>query len=102
MRDQLDRFGEIDTTAKLLGRVAAATTEALVLNRDDPRIAGLAADAIAPVTYYGVTPGLRPSFPNDEELYGGPLFESTAARQRRAAAAAERDGHPDRRCGSTT
>ena len=78
MRDQLDRFGEIDTTAKLLGRVAAATTEALVLNRDDPRIAGLAADAIAPVTYYGVTPALRSSFPNDEELYGGPLFESQA------------------------
>lgn len=26
MRDQLDRFGEIDTTAKLLSHVAAATT----------------------------------------------------------------------------
>jgi lipid II isoglutaminyl synthase (glutamine-hydrolysing) len=76
MRDQLDRFGEIDTTAKLLGQVGAATTTALVLNRDDERIAALAADTRATVSYYGVTPALRPSFPNDEELYGGPLTYS--------------------------
>ena len=44
MRDQLDRFGEIDTTARLLGKVAAATTGHVVLNRDDERIAALAAD----------------------------------------------------------
>jgi UDP-N-acetylmuramyl tripeptide synthase len=77
MRDQLDRFGEIDTTAKLLGRVAAATTGHLVLNRDDPRIAALAAGSPAEVTYYGVAPALRSAFPNDEELYGGPLSQST-------------------------
>lgn len=45
MRDQLDRFGEIDTTAKLLSHVAAATTGTVVLNREDPRIAALAAKA---------------------------------------------------------
>src|SRR5215467_9366403 len=39
MRDQLDRFGEIDTTAQLLAKVAAATTGDVVLNRDDERIA---------------------------------------------------------------
>ena len=44
MRDQLDRFGEIDTTARLLGKVAAATTGHVVLNRDDERIAALAGD----------------------------------------------------------
>jgi UDP-N-acetylmuramyl tripeptide synthase len=76
MREQLDRFGEIDTTAKLLGQVAAATTTSLVLNRDDPRIAALANEAKADVTYYGVAPGLRALFPNDEELYGGPLSET--------------------------
>src|SRR5437879_4744262 len=32
MRDQLDRFGEIDTTAALLGKVAAATSGDVVLN----------------------------------------------------------------------
>ena len=44
MRDQLDRFGEIDTTAALLGKVAAATTGHVVLNRDDERIAALRRD----------------------------------------------------------
>ncbi|MGH8961746.1 MAG: MurT ligase domain-containing protein [Jatrophihabitantaceae bacterium] len=77
MRDQLDRFGEIDTTARLLGKVAAATTGHLVLNRDDERIAALAAAASAEVSYYGVAPQLRASFPNDEELYGGPVFVSS-------------------------
>jgi UDP-N-acetylmuramyl tripeptide synthase len=78
MRDQLDRFGEIDVTAKLLGQVAAATTTALVLNRDDPRIAALATDAAATavISYYGVAPELRSQFPNDEELYGGPLSQT--------------------------
>jgi UDP-N-acetylmuramyl tripeptide synthase len=76
MRDQLDRFGEIDTTARLLGKVAAATTGHLVLNRDDERVAALAADTAAAVSYYGVSAELRELFPNDEELYGGPVHVS--------------------------
>jgi lipid II isoglutaminyl synthase (glutamine-hydrolysing) len=76
MRDQLDRFGEIDTTARLLGRVAAATTGHVVLNRDDERVAALAGQTSASVTYYGVSPELRELFPNDEELYGGPVHVS--------------------------
>ena len=76
MRDQLDRFGEIDTTAALLGQVAAATTGHTVLNRDDERVAALAANTSAQVSYYGVAPELRPLFPNDEELYGGPISVS--------------------------
>ncbi len=76
MRDQLDRFGEIDTTAGLLGQVAAATTGHLVLNRDDQRVAALAARTAAQVSYYGVAGALRELFPNDEELYGGPVHRS--------------------------
>jgi UDP-N-acetylmuramyl tripeptide synthase len=76
MRDQLDRFGEIDTTAGLLEKVAAATTEHVVLNRDDERIAALASRTSAEVSYYGVSPELRELFPNDEELYGGPVHVS--------------------------
>jgi lipid II isoglutaminyl synthase (glutamine-hydrolysing) len=78
MRDQLDRFGEIDTTAGLLGKVAAATTGHVVLNRDDERIAALADQTTAEVSYFGVAPELRALFPNDEELYGGTV--STSAR----------------------
>lgn len=76
MRDQLDRFGEIDTTAQLLGKVAAATTGYVVLNRDDERIAALGRETTASVSRYGVAADLRPVFPNDEELYGGSLFVS--------------------------
>lgn len=38
MRDQLDRFGEIDATARMLERVALATTDTVVANREDNRI----------------------------------------------------------------
>ncbi len=79
MRDQLDRFGEIDTTARLLGQVAAATTGSVVLNRDDERVAALADRTSATVSYYGVTEELRALFPTDEELYGGPVRIATQA-----------------------
>ena len=42
LRDQLDRFGEIDKTAQLLEHIAAKTTGTVVLNREDPRVARIA------------------------------------------------------------
>ncbi len=71
LRDQLDRFGEIDTTAQLLGKVAARTTGHVVLNRDDPRLVALGCGLAAQVSYFGVAPALRELFPTDEEMYGG-------------------------------
>jgi UDP-N-acetylmuramyl tripeptide synthase len=71
LRDQLDRFGEIDTTAQLLGKVAARTTRHVVVNRDDPRLVAVATGLAAEVSYFGVAPALRSQFPTDEELYGG-------------------------------
>ncbi len=71
MRDQLDRFGEIDHTASLLERVAAATREHIIINREDPRL--LAIGASLPeqkVVYYGLQKSLREKFPNDDELHG--------------------------------
>jgi UDP-N-acetylmuramyl tripeptide synthase len=73
LRDQLDRFGEIDTTAQLLGKVARQVRADVVLNRDDPRLAALAAGLTARVSYFGVAPELRALFPTDEELYGGAI-----------------------------
>jgi UDP-N-acetylmuramyl tripeptide synthase len=71
LRDQLDRFGEIDTTTRLLGKIAAATTGTVILNREDPRVAGLAPTVRqASVTYFGLDPSLRSTFPNDDELRG--------------------------------
>jgi UDP-N-acetylmuramyl tripeptide synthase len=92
LRDQLDRFGDIDMPARLLGKVAAATTGHVVLNRDDERVAKLAAQTQADVTYYGVSNDLREMFPTDEELYGGPIHfadQQTSAELLRLPAAGE-------------
>lgn len=70
MRDQLDRFGEIDNTARLLGHVAEATTGTVMLNREDPRIASLAALAQSAqrVAYFGLDASLKSFFPSDDEM----------------------------------
>ena len=79
MRDQLDRFGEIDTTTKLLATIAEHTTDSLTLNREDPRIAGIA--TLAPKTmsirYFGLSPQLLSKFPNDDDLHDQSSVKST-------------------------
>lgn len=72
MRDQLDRFGEIDNTARLLSKAAEATTGTVVLNREDPRIARLAdvahtEDGVE-VRYFGLDGSLRGFFPSDDDM----------------------------------
>ena len=71
MRDQLDRFGEIDYTASLLHQVARATTGTVVLNADDPRLAApsFRADLRADVRGFAVSPQLRSVFLSDDELH---------------------------------
>jgi lipid II isoglutaminyl synthase (glutamine-hydrolysing) len=51
-RDQLDRYGELDTIADRWAQVAATTDAALVLNADDPTVADLGRGASS--TYFGV------------------------------------------------
>lgn len=71
MRDQLDRFGEIDHTTRLLRIVAEATTNSVVLNRDDARVASIA-DFItdAKISYFGLDQSLYSMFPEDDGLHG--------------------------------
>ena len=70
LRDQLDRFGEIDNTARMLGKAAAATSGTVVLNREDPRIASLAAlvQSGVRVSYFGLNESLRSRFPSDDDM----------------------------------
>lgn len=70
MRDQLDRFGEIDHTARLLHKIAEATTKGIVLNRDDPRLGteAFVHGLKAPVRSFGVSPELLQQFPSDDNL----------------------------------
>lgn len=71
MRDQLDRFGEIDATAKMLTQIAAQTTDTVILNREDPRVAGIAERLSGQkISYFGLSPELTKHFPNDDEMRG--------------------------------
>ncbi|MCQ1947164.1 Mur ligase family protein [Arthrobacter sp. zg-Y1116] len=81
LRDQLDRFGEIDKTTRLLESIARATTETVVLNREDPRVAGIADSLNGQcAVYFGLDASLRSTFPNDDEMRGS-LAEALAATQ---------------------
>lgn len=70
LRDQLDRFGEIDYTAKLLAQVATATTKNIIVNREDPLLLHLA-QKLDPekVVYYGLQKNLLTLFPDDAQLH---------------------------------
>lgn len=72
MRDQLDRFGEIDHTAELLHTVALATKGTVVINRDDPRLSSntFIKDLPAKIVTYGVSKQLLSQFPSDDALHG--------------------------------
>src|SRR5664280_3206939 len=68
-RDQLDRFAEIDHTARLLAELAEQTTTGVVLNLNDSfvsRIAGRVPAGVA-VTYFGVDPSIADRLPELQE-----------------------------------
>ncbi|TPG19043.1 Mur ligase family protein [Pedococcus bigeumensis] len=68
-RDQLDRFAEIDHTAKLLASLAEQTTVGVVLNLDDSfvsRIRDRVADGVA-VHYFGVDASIADRLPELQE-----------------------------------
>ena len=71
-RDQLDRFGEVDTAAAMIAETMQAATEGIVTNANDPRLLPLAqsiaADTSRKLEYFGVADRLRPFFPSENEL----------------------------------
>lgn len=71
MRDQLDRFGEIDATAKMLEKIAKATTGTVVVNREDDRVRLIPAELSSQtdVRYFGLADNLLSQFPTDDELH---------------------------------
>lgn len=69
MRDQLDRFGEIDATAQLLKTVANATSKTVVVNREDPRLRNIASSLKdVNVAYFGLSDSLQSTFPTDDDM----------------------------------
>lgn len=77
MRDQLDRFGEIDKTAGMLRSIAKATTDTVILNREDPRVRAIAKDISISTRYFGLHESLRQTFPSDDTLHGGDAAAGT-------------------------
>jgi len=77
MRDQLDRFGEIDATARMLQKIAEATTETVVINREDSRVLKIADGLSAEVRYFGLNNSLLSHFPSDDDLHGKTSKKST-------------------------
>ena len=71
LRDQLDRFGEIDTTAKMMTEIAKNTRKKLVLNANDPRISQNEKLTEADVLWFGFSDKLSEIFPTDEQLHDG-------------------------------
>ena len=70
LRDQLDRFGEIDKTAKLLESIAKSTTKNVILNRDDLLISRISEVLNKQkISYFGYSPNLAKNFPSDEQLH---------------------------------
>lgn len=72
MRDQLDRFGELDIAAKMIGATMHEAKKGIVVNDDDSRLTDLA-NSIShhhgqKVYFFGVKPKLRKFFPIDDEL----------------------------------
>lgn len=71
MRDQLDRFGEIDATARMLRTIAEETSDMVVINREDPRLLAVSRDLLKDnVRYFGLDESLRAQFPSDDDLRG--------------------------------
>jgi len=64
-RDQLDRFAEIDTTARLLASLATETTTGVVLNRDDSFVARIRPQLPEDMTvrYFGIDPEVADELP---------------------------------------
>lgn len=82
MRDQLDRFGEIDRTAELLSIVAEKTTDTVIVNREDPRLRRLAERLTDKnVVFFGINEKLRKFFPNDDDIYGNSSPDNTTRPQ---------------------
>lgn len=73
MRDQMDRFGEIDTTRQLLQKLVSAATDWVVLNANDERVSTLQPADGAARHWYGHAQALQPSFLTDDQLYDAEL-----------------------------
>jgi UDP-N-acetylmuramyl tripeptide synthase len=65
-RDQLDRFGELDTTARLIAKGITENNSLAVLNADDPNVAQLVREGTH--LFYGIDSGTEQNVPPQAQL----------------------------------
>lgn len=70
LRDQLDRYGEIDKTAKMLSQVVQSTKRVTVLNREDTLVSNMDKFTINSPKYFGLDESMSGIFTSDSELHG--------------------------------
>lgn len=70
MRDQLDRYGEIDKTAEMIGETVSRATEGAVLNYDDSRVRNLKTSQGAHTSFYGINESLIEHMPSEDDFHG--------------------------------
>lgn len=68
MRDQLDRFGELDNVAQMLNKIALATTDKVIINQRDSHLAKLGSK-LDNASYYSFSEQIKDKFSSldDEE-----------------------------------
>lgn len=72
MRDQLDRFGEIDYTAKLLHNIGKNTVRSVILNANDDFLGKKEfSKDFNKTVRFGFEQKLSGFFPNDDEIHAG-------------------------------
>lgn len=78
MRDQLDRFGEIDNVAKMLKTVALNTQNTVIINREDSHLMSFATE-LKNVKYYGYSDTIKSFFKtlDDDVLTNKPNTSAT-------------------------
>lgn len=67
-RDQLDRFGEVDAVARLIGETMAKATEGVVTNSNDPLLVSAINNSKVKVNYFGISEAMQKFFPTDSEI----------------------------------
>ena len=67
-RDQLDRYGEVDTIATYIKAAMIRASEGVVTNANDPHLVKAVKAVKKPVVYFGAAATLRKYFPSDYDL----------------------------------
>lgn len=81
MRDQLDRFGELDNVAQMLGKIAHSTTKTVILNSSDGRLADLGKNIEAEIKAEVVPPAKTSSRQTKAKSKTKPKTKPTPTKQ---------------------